>query len=63
MKIPVWLLTIAVGAVFALQGWTLQTVFDLSKDVAAIKATIAAQSSPQQTPASSQVGRVAVNNP
>jgi hypothetical protein len=63
MKIPVWILTIAVGALVALQGWTLQTVFDLSKDVAGIKATIAAQTYPPSPPVSSQPGKVAANNP
>ena len=40
MKIPIWFLTLAVGAIFALQGWTLNQVVNLRSDVAAIKAVL-----------------------
>lgn len=43
MRIPVWLATIICGAMLAAQGWLVQAVIDLKTDMAAIKATVAAQ--------------------
>lgn len=34
MRIPVWFLSIAVAAIFSLQGWTLYAIVDLKVDVA-----------------------------
>ena len=38
MKIPVFILTLAASAAFAMQAWTLNAVVDLKADVAALKA-------------------------
>jgi hypothetical protein len=40
MKIPVFIITLAVAALIALQGWTLNAVVDLKSDVAALKSIL-----------------------
>lgn len=63
MKIPVWILTLLVGAAITVEGWTLDKIVSIGEDVAGIKATLAAQSNSPQTPGSSQSPKVAANNP
>jgi hypothetical protein len=40
MTIPEFLLSIAAGAVFALQGWMMLAIVNLKTDVAAMKVTL-----------------------
>jgi hypothetical protein len=42
MKIPVWLLAIALGGVLSLEAWTLSKVVALAEDVAEIKGKLSA---------------------
>ena len=48
MKIPVFILSLAVGALLAVNGWTLQKVVQLGEDVAAIKATLSLRETAQR---------------
>ena len=40
MKVPVFILSAALGAAILLQGWTLNEIVNLKADVAAIKAQL-----------------------
>jgi len=44
MKVPVWIASTLFAAIIALQAWQLSRIDQLSQDVAAIKATLQAQS-------------------
>jgi hypothetical protein len=59
MKIPVWILTIAVGGLLTLESWTLSKVVSLSEDVAEIKGKL----STSKFAGYSQPPTVVSNNP
>ncbi len=48
MKIPIFILTLALTALLGLEAWTLSQVVQLGQDVAAIKATLALRQTAQK---------------